>query len=157
MPLIYNTGNLFSDKTSLLAHACNCKGQWGPIIAAQFKRLFIEAYLKYKNHCSEFGVEGTIGCFAIFDRVVCLFTSRGFSKEKDSEEEILKNTYTSVNTLLNFLNEINPDKTIAVASPKINAGMFGVPWEKTEKILLDATEKYERTWIVYTNEDKKNG
>jgi len=82
--------------------------------------------------------------------VGCLFTSLSYGKRKDSQKEILKNTELAVRDLINQVNEWNSkcgssskdgdgsmqmEKIERIWSCKINAGLFGVPWNKTLEVL----------------------
>lgn len=47
-------GDLFEEEEGvLLVHACNCVGDWGPVIAKKFKGRYPRAFEAYESHCSD--------------------------------------------------------------------------------------------------------
>lgn len=71
--------------------------------------------------------------------VACLFTS----DFNNSVAEIVEYTRSSLRDLagkLGELEDVEQDKTgrPVVNMPKINSGIFNVPWEDTERALLDS-------------------
>ena len=131
-----------SDKL-LLVHACNCQGVWGSGVAALFKRKFPKEFLIYMNYCIDNNVKDIIGTALITNRVGCLFTSKDYGQNIDSLKEILMNTEKSLDELLK-------NNTMDIAMPKINSGLFKVPWEETEKVI----NKFNRNFYVFTGEKK---
>lgn len=121
---------------SVYVHACNAMGKWGAGVAFQFKSRFPFAYRTY-NHWCEVHRHNVVGkCLLIVDGdflIGCLVTSRGYGKKKDTEEKILKATYNSVYDLL-----LQMPAWKTIVSPKINNGLFGVSWEKTEQSIRQA-------------------
>lgn len=83
---------------------------------------------------------GTAYVIPVEDKyVACLFTSNF----DNSVGEIVEYTRQSLGDLagkLGELGDVEEDKTgrPVVNMPKINSGIFNVPWEETEKALLDA-------------------
>jgi ADP-ribose 1''-phosphate phosphatase len=125
--IYYVNDDLFSAPLDmLLVHACNCQGVWGSGIALQFKNKFPEEYRIYKNFCVESDAYPSVSLVA--NRIGCLFTSRAYGKHVDSPEDILRNTKWAIIDLLS-------KTTMKIAMPKINSGLFNVPWEQTEAVL----------------------
>lgn len=140
---------------SLLAHACNCRGTWGAGVAAGFRQKFPAAYSVYRSHCQTHasnpsGLLGT--CLLIHNTssmpggeywIACLFTSVGTGQSVAPPNEILEATRLAVTDLLRqlhthrFISTLRPgdDYIPVINMPKINAGLFRVPWERTEAIL----------------------
>lgn len=151
--LQYKRGDLFSANGSnvVLVHACNCKGSWGAGIALQFKQRFPVAYKDYQELCHKHGIR-LLGMGVYHKRmdsteqpIGYLFTSNGYGQAKDPVDKILRNTKRSIGCLLSML-----PKDSHVCSPKINAGLFAVPWEDTEKVLLECLKlRPDITWTVY--------
>jgi len=137
--------NLFdAPPGSFLIHAVNCKGVWGSGIAALFREKFPNAYAAYKLQCKS--GYAAVGKFGGCMYVGWLFTSDGYGTRRDSVDMILNNTRQSVISLL----EEMPDSAV-IYSNKFNSGLFGVPWEKTEAILLDCLENHNPNgvkWVV---------
>lgn len=127
-------GDLFSaPKGVVLAHACNTKGRWGSGVAAEFAKRFPRAYADYQRYCKENGAKALGTCYLTQEKgyyIACLFTSKDYGQFVDPPEKILRNTQTAMNQLLAMLPDGFP-----IHLPKINSGLFRVPWQKTLKIL----------------------
>lgn len=151
----------------LLAHACNCMGVWGGGIAFAFKQRFQSAYKLYHSYCKERNPEQLLGkslLLGVSKRdsgfvkgacenviIVCLFTSiRG----NEGPEKIATYTQMAMKDLRAQLNnpkliyneearkiiESSPKTPakLTINMPKINAGIFAVPWELTESALKES-------------------
>jgi len=156
MTLIHKQMDLFdAPKRSYIAHACNCVGVWGKGIAKSFKEKFPKSFQSYHdyvigNHClgTAFVCEMENNFY-----VVCLMSSVGYDSKVGDPKSIVSATTLALNDLLQQI----PPNSI-VYSNKFNSGLFNVPWEDTEKILLETLEKFpEITWIVCSNEVNKEG
>lgn len=129
-------GNLFdAPYGSILAHACNCKGTWGAGVAAEFAKRFPRSRAMYQKICENEGSSLLGTCLLLEENgyyIACLFTSRGYGAHVDSPEQILEATESAVDDLLlqvGFEEEIH--------MPKINSGLFRVPWKHTKKVLKE--------------------
>lgn len=69
--------------------------------------------------------------------VGCLFTSWGYGRQVDGVEEIVESTARAVKDLGRQLGEPRGKGIERVWSVKINSGMFGVEWERTEEVLRE--------------------
>ncbi|ODV82574.1 hypothetical protein CANARDRAFT_10434 [[Candida] arabinofermentans NRRL YB-2248] len=150
----------------ILAHSCNCHGVWGGGIALEFKRRFPSTYKIYQDRCAQFvsnpkellgtslmipvsmsdpGYLEGVGEKLI---VLCLFTGM---LEEESAQQIVNSTALALDDFKSSLvdramifnqdaREIAPSDSSVVTlnMPKINAGIFNVPWEMTEKVLLES-------------------
>ena len=129
MTIAYRTGDLFTAQSGILAHACNVYGVWGGGIAAAFKEKFPLAYREYAQHCRNHTTPQLLGTCYLIDakpyKIACLFTNDG-----NTLNEVAEYTGHAVRDLARQL----PPNTV-VKMPQINAGIFGVPWEITEKEL----------------------
>lgn len=148
----YIKGDLFVSKSSILCHACNCYGSWGGGIAVIFRKKFPQSYKIYNEHCKRTGAAELLGTTLLIEpengqRVACLFTSNLTGARKLPPNEIVHYTDLAMKDLIRQLsqenengqgkeNESNDLKSISM--PKINAGLFAVPWDQTELVL----EKY---------------
>lgn len=145
-------GNMFDSVPSetLLLHACNCWGNWGKGIALEFAKRFPEAYSQHKEYCNSKTTEELLNTSQIIlpSKVVCLFTSRGFGKQKGTIREILESTRRSLVHLFDqeFSNDI-----IKIRAPRINAGLFCVPWENTKSIIMEVISKQQKEveWTTF--------
>lgn len=149
MPIVYKSGSLFDAPLgSTLVHAVSTRSVWGSGIAKEFKLRFPESFDFYKEMCQEEG--GKLLGLVIYCPpengyvVENLVTSLDYGDKKDSKDVILKNTRMALEAFFEY--EHGP-----IHSCKFNSGLFGVPWEDTEKILLDVMNKYGYTeeWTVW--------
>lgn len=136
----YINDNLFNaPKDCLLVHACNAQGVWGSGIAKQFKEKFPLEFEMYAHYCSDNKIYLTQGTALIVNRVGCLITSKDYGNNVDPVITILMNTNHA-------LKELISNTTMKIAMPKINSGLFKVPWENTEAIL----KSFNRDFYIYT-------
>ncbi|ODV75174.1 ADP-ribose 1''-phosphate phosphatase CYBJADRAFT_165932 [Cyberlindnera jadinii NRRL Y-1542] len=160
MSIKYIQGNVLKcAKPSIIAHACNTQGIWGGGIAYQIAQLFPQAEEEYIAHCEKHGnsLLGTT-LLILTNReekgnellngqahvIACLFTSVGGGGSADPVESILAKTKLAIEDMKKQLVEMGAD--CEVSMPKINAGIFRVPWERTEAILKESGLNYD----VYT-------
>jgi ADP-ribose 1''-phosphate phosphatase len=147
--IIHKVSDVFSVPllpNSYIAHACNCHGDWGKGFAAQLAARYPEAYDKHRIYCTY--NEVPTGTSQVIDSIVCLFTSKGYGKRKDSQEDILQATRLAV---ADFLEKV-PGHFICVHSPLINAGLFGVPWHETAAHIAKALDESEKEvlWVAHS-------
>lgn len=135
-------GNVFDVEADYYCHACNCKGVWGAGVAAQFKEKFPFEYEQNRLLCEDSEHE-LLGLSTGYGDVICLYTSLEYGRYVDSPERILHKTR---NALIDVRSHI--DYGTVIASPRFNAGLFNVPWEKTREILLDVFKDFDITWKV---------
>lgn len=152
MPLVYKKGSLFdAPRGSILVHAVSTKSVWGSGIAKEFKKRFPESFKFYKELCKEEGQKllgTTIFCSEENGYLVDnLVTSLSYGEDKDSKNEILKNTRVALESLL----LMEQSSSLPIHSCKFNSGLFEVPWQETEKILLEVMREigYTQTWTVW--------
>lgn len=154
MTIEHRTGSLFdaqSVKGSILAHACNAKGVWGSGIAKQFKERFPHQFNAYSFWCrySAPHVHTRVGSTLlvhdnVFDvTVACMITSEGYGKDVDSPTQILEATDKAFRDLLS---QISPPVTIHM--PRINSGLFNVPWADTQAVLEQVMESFPDTRVI---------
>jgi ADP-ribose 1''-phosphate phosphatase len=131
MELNYVKGDLFeiAPEEAYLLHACNCVGVWGAGIAKEFKRRYFASYSDYFYQCS---IEKFIPGNSLItkDNIICLGTSHGYGHHKDSIKVIVENTHKCLVSLAGTL-----PRNAIIYSPKINSGLFNVPWELTEEAI----------------------
>lgn len=163
--ITYIKGDLFSHTSTgakIFLHACNCKGSWGAGVATVFKQLFPSTYPPHKAYCQQSKLNEILGkCQLIESKpadkgfkklgkcyVACAFTSDGFGREVLPPSEILKYTELALKDLevqVQTMDIETVDGKPVINLPKINSGLFGVPWEDTEAIL----EKFDLHFNVY--------
>lgn len=157
MPIVYKKGSLFdAPKGSLLLHAVNAKGVWGSGIAKQFHERFPESFNYYNMWCSlSSNARGWVGRFGSAPEengytIGWFCTSSDYGDKKDSKDLVLDYTRKALENM--FYDEKNWGLVLPpIHSCKFNAGLFGVPWEETEKVLLDVFNKegYNKIWTVW--------
>lgn len=165
------SGDLFkhSAKASkpVFAHATNLRGIWGGGVAAEFQKLFPLAFLKHEEHCKNVAPIKLIGTSQVIETepqdpgnegrdlpavVVCLFLSDlGNQYTKFNIQGYTDSALTDLKDKIKDIKDVeSEDGKIVLLMPKINAGIFNVPWHETEKIL----EKHpEFIFNVYLLED----
>lgn len=145
----YIKGSLFdvAEPESILIHAVNCRGVWGSGIAKEFKIKFPQSFEIYHYSCSNKNV-GEAGICKQENgySVGCLYTSESYGKEVDDKDKIIVQTTLALNDLVTVCLPIKYKGKIY--SNKFNSGLFGVPWEETEKILAYFVERYNLDWTV---------
>lgn len=144
--ILYLKQSLFDQPEGLyLAHGCNAQGVWGSGIAVSFKENYPNSMKEYSSFCIKNNRQSGVHLITK-ENVVCLITSWGYANFVDSKEKILANTRLAVESFLKEYVQRNDNKPIY--SNKFNSGLFKVPWEETEAILKELTEKYNVTWTV---------
>ncbi|KAI5956557.1 POA1 [Candida jiufengensis] len=149
MTIKYITGDLFNHKavgkSIVLAHACNTGGSWGGGIAAIFRRKFPVANQQYSEYCHK--NSNLLGKTLLlkaddFEKskiyIACLFTS-DFNQGPEKIASYTTDSLRDLSKQLQSLKDIESSKDgkKIVNMPKINAGIFGVPWELTEEALKE--------------------
>jgi ADP-ribose 1''-phosphate phosphatase len=158
MSLKYEKKSLFDVQgKAILTHAANCKGVMGSGIAKEFKRRFPEAVAAYAWDFNRTGQRGSLpiigaGTAKIYKTnnpnifMGCLFTSWNYGKFVDKPGAILD--YTKF-ALPKFLRLAQAMPEFKIYSNKFNSGLFNVPWEQTEALIVEALKAYpEVDWIV---------
>ena len=134
--LIYRKGNLFEAPEGVcLVQSCNTLGNWGAGIALEFKKRFPGTYRQQRSLCQGESNKSRLLGHAHLNhengyKIGSLFVSSGDGQGRSSQETILMKTASSVNQLClePGINEL--------WIPLINAGLFKVPWELTEVVLI---------------------
>jgi ADP-ribose 1''-phosphate phosphatase len=158
--LIYKQGSLFdAPKDSFLLHSCNCIGSFGAGVAKSFKELYPDLYRQYNQYCNKnlknqkrsplVGQSFIAKDSETGTQMVCLFTSQGYGLMVDTESMIVESTESALLHLSQ--NQMMKSELVEIHSPKINSGLFRVPWDKTEaKIKEFLTRHPNVTWTVWT-------
>ena len=160
--LIYKVGSLFdAPKSAFLLHSCNCIGSFGAGVAKSFKNLYPDLYFQYNKYCNK-NLKNQkrsplVGqSFIAIDsetqtKMICLFTSQGYGSLVDSEKMIVDATAKALAHL--SINVLMVNDKVEIHSPKVNSGLFGVSWTKTESKIKDFLSKHPNiTWTVWTLE-----
>lgn len=151
MPLQNRAGSVFDAPTgACLVHACNAQGHWGAGVALSMRVAFPDAFNDFWQQRRKVGEAVVYNRhFAPLFSVASLVTSEHYGRHRDIPTDIVRNTRHALRALFaahhhNF------------HSPKINAGLFAVPWIATETILLEELARAEAetgrriNWTVWT-------
>jgi ADP-ribose 1''-phosphate phosphatase len=126
-------------------------GAWGAGIAKEFYKRFPEDYKQYHDWCQSTLRKGrdTTGQVMITgNNIICLVTSKRYGKWKDCPTKILLNTREALDDLKDMISDCALDVE-EIHMPKINAGLFKVPWEETEAVIKDVLTDTGIKVIVY--------
>lgn len=147
----YRKGDLFPGKpNTIMLHACNGIGRWSSGIAAEFAKRFPNAYELYSITC-EINKDKKAGYGFLVQAeadIGCLVTSYGYGSQKDPPDKILEQTRSALKEFLN-LKQIKDG--IEIHSPKINSGLFAVPWKDTEAVIEEELKACGKDikWVVW--------
>lgn len=160
----YRKGNLFDAPPGVaLVQACNCQGSWGSGVAAEFRNNFKYAFLQYQKHCRKhlpkaFRARSILvgSSHSVWDHkknnmkepyLICsLFTSDKYASFVDSNDMIVAATDKAI---AHLLKDPALTKVPEIHSPKMNSGLFHVPWELTASIIEKHLEALGKPWIVW--------
>ncbi|KAK4205807.1 hypothetical protein QBC40DRAFT_214856 [Triangularia verruculosa] len=83
--------------------------------------------------------------------VACLFTSRNIGARRDPPDAILQHTESAMHNFLTKLNKVKFKQENCPFIPEvrmcmINSGLFGVPWERTSRLLEEMELDRDQTW-----------
>ena len=130
-----------------LVHSCNCNGTWGGGIAYQLALKYPDAERGYTEKCKRY-VVGLLGKSLLLrtkkdpNLIIGRLFTDAFGGYDQNASLILKYTKKA---LQNFSSQLEQDPKLLdyqIIMPKINSGIFGVPWEQTEKLLEESTENF---------------
>lgn len=143
--------NLFdAPRDSILVHACNCQASWNSGIAVEFKNRFPKAHRLYNQHCMRKDIPILGTALVVHDEnyhIGCLFTSKHYGSRKGTPESILAETESALEYL--FEEIIFRGLPREIYSNQFNSGLFNVPWEKTEEILVKMLKEFPSfNWTV---------
>lgn len=160
--ITYLKGNILKLKNypHILIHSCNCDGSWGGGIAYQMSIRYPRSEKDYIEICEEGGSDLLGSCSLIPSYaednliIACLFTSSLGGSGHGSKESIVRYTKQALDDMYSQLQDPATGKSLGAVAPlmeyklempKINSGIFGVPWEMTEKELLEYKSKMDFT------------
>ena len=165
---------------SVIVHSCNCIGVWGRGFAKTLADLYPEQYDEYRDHCKSANQKTRAQSFKPQLRGTALLCEPPASKDRrnhavgclfvkakpgptpsygDNRQQILAHTKTSFEDLLlqvaKHAGQHSGSKMPELHLPKINSGLFNVPWEMTKKTILtlelpEGTHKDD--WKIFVHE-----
>lgn len=146
------TGNILTEHTpgTYLTHACNAKGYWGAGIAADIACKFPLSFWQYRAYCKLMGDNAVGTVHVSTEGVISLICSNGYGREKDP-------VFRSLNQMAEALDDLSEKEPFAssgslieIHSPRIGAGLFGVPWPESEKLIYHFALSRGIDWTVWT-------
>lgn len=153
------SGNIFDvapNAKNVLVHACNAQGVWGAGIAAQMLHRFPTAYVDYFDVCvkAPSNRKHTLCGKYVWSEekgyhILSLITSEFYGKRVAPAGDILAATKTSLEAAFKSPKR-NEHSKLQFHSPRINAGLFRVPWELTLGVLFQLVTQYDVDWTVWT-------
>jgi len=153
--IIHKKGNLFDTwrtPNDVYIHAVSCAGVWGAGVALSFQQEFPKAYIQYRTECNSRNAVDLLGMPGIYRYanapiIAWLYTGEHPGRQKDINK-CIQHTEEAVSILAQYFNK----EYVTFHSPRINAGLFRVPWELTEACIARGLEDAKSTakWIVYT-------
>lgn len=154
----YRKGNVMEcprGPNHFLLHASNCKGAMGKGVALEIALTHPSIFKENKKYCWQYQhqLRGSFREFADKNRnVTFLYTSDGWGKNRDPKELIIQNTIRAISVYLWFRKN---HKNMVIHSPRINFGLFGIPWTITANIIKSLLPYYPNiTWVVWIPERK---
>jgi ADP-ribose 1''-phosphate phosphatase len=149
-------GNIFEQPVvvpTVRVHAVNCEGVMGAGVAVLFRKNYKKGYHEYRRYCLE-AAHSMVGEATVHDadfdgdlsKMGCLYTSELKSSKRDPVAEIVKATALAIPKLLH---QCVQKKITEIHSVKINAGLFGVPWELSEAIIQASLGNHPINWTVW--------
>lgn len=118
------------------AHGCNCAGAMGKGIAVQFKRMFPEMYLQYRERCKDGSFRpGGIFVYKYAEGFVFNLGTQETWRTKAACENI----YQSLIKMMNFAQE---NGVTSIAMPRIGAGLGGLLWEDVKSVIEEVANQY---------------
>jgi ADP-ribose 1''-phosphate phosphatase len=151
----------FATLNAIIAHTCNCVGEAGAGVALTLNDAFPEAIQAYTAYCNgktpasivgqavmtEISLEGGGVCY-----LANLLTSKHYGRKKDSPKLILEQTRSALEELRTWVegkqSRGEMKGSVKVFSPKMNAGYFGVPWDRTYEAIRGVFADMDIEWTV---------
>ena len=148
----HRNGDLFENvpPVTVFVHACNCKGHWGKGIALEFQKRFPTAFEAQRYYCSQHKFEEILGKSMLFSLpnsegplgpgrhfVACLFNKPEPGPARSEKEilGVLSATKLAMQNLIDGLRDRDLAQIEELRMPKLNSGLFNVPWERTLEVL----------------------
>lgn len=157
--LIYRPGDLFTavaEKDAVLVHAASTQGVWGAGVARIFADRYPQAFQLYSHQCDHISPDrllGTYGTWGTGDGplIAWLFTAEHLGHQS-RPHIVAEDTESAVKSMFrdSMMMAGDQEPKWAFHSPKMNSGLFGVPWELTEAVLKKTIEDTPYTWTVWT-------
>lgn len=161
--------------SSIIVHACNTAGYWGAGVAKTIKSRYQDTYEQYQEYCRTQRSKDILGkCILYTPRnastrkgskckghwIACLLVKNriGSLKRKPSQKEqddVLKYTASAMKELLELVESARRLARSPIGNihmPKINSGLFGVPWEQTLKVLKTIQGAGKEPYLVVVHE-----
>lgn len=118
-----NNGNIFNSDCEFLINPVNCVGVMGKGLALQFKNIFPNNFLKYKQHCLEGNLSvGKLLITSENNKKIINFPTKEHWKNPSKLEYII----LGLEKIEIAINRFNIQ---SIAFPKIGAGLGRLEWD----------------------------
>ena len=129
-----NDGNIFNSTCEFIINPVNCIGIMGKGLALQFKNLFPNNFLKYRQHCLEGNLSiGKLLITSENNRKIINFPTKEHWKNPSKLEYII----LGLEKLEIAINRFNIK---SIAFPKIGSGLGGLNWN----LVLEEIKKFHQ-------------
>lgn len=142
----YRKGSIFSAEKTVrtwFAHACNAQGVWGAGVARGFREKYQREFLTYQEFCQRHtDANDAVGRGLLAGRIVCLITSGDYGPRHDGPDAILEATDVALREAMRIIGRGE------IHMPKINSGLFEVPWEKTAAVIENVMLSFPHIKVI---------
>ena len=152
--LFYRVGDIATDVPNTTKHvillSVHCQGSWYKGAAFRIRHKYPLIY-KHQERLAMTRGKGLLGTYMEFSEgnryVACIYASYKQGPHKDARSLILQNTHKA---LADYLWIRRYQKEIIIHSPRINWGMFAIPWSTTSKMIKGLLPYYPNVkWVVW--------
>ena len=149
--VIEKVGNVLKSDEQIIVHGCNCKRTMGSGFARQIREQFPAVY--QADQATLWGDRNKLGTFTyawelnkqdLAIAIVNAYTQYNYTRTEVDLD------YGALSEVLVRICEHFPQKIIAM--PRIGCGLAGGDWKKVKEILERVSERFHRTFHVYTLE-----
>lgn len=141
--LRYERGDVFDGPEKVIIHGCNCFKAMGAGIARQVREKFPQAYAADQQ--TLWGDKTKLGDFTYAEEngiiLVNAYTQYRYTRtDVDVDYDAVR---------LSMIKICQKFSQTEFAMPKIGAGLAGGDWKVIERILIEVSDKYDKTFVVY--------
>lgn len=152
MKLTYTKGNVINASEPIIAHGCNAQGVMGSGVAKAVKWRFPNAFECYRRQMKEDGLEvGQVIYAPCEGKIIAnCITQKYYGRDgrRYLDYEALCKCMRSLDAFTASMRiNNNKNEVIAVAMPRIGAGLGGGDWSKVEAIILAESHNFEA--VIY--------
>ncbi len=137
MQITYISGDLLQSNAYALVNAVNCQGVMGKGLAVQFKRVFPQNFIAYKEACRTKQCQiGRVFCFEEKGKYIINFPT----KDKWCEPSQIEYIQTGLDSLVCELYARRDITSIAI--PPLGCGLGGLNWGEINTLVVNTLSKH---------------